>query len=228
MPLECATVLGQHFTSLHLSTTFNIDGYMQWVLQADHEPAYRYHRMMLQLLQSNCPGRWQLKSPVHLLDPSALIEVYPDAKFVLTHRDPVNVIASVCSLVRSLTSTFTDVDFRDYIRATWPEVVATLLDRQNAFRDAQIASGNGDAFIDVAYADLVADPLGTVATIYDALDHPFTEQAEAAMIVHSAEHRQNRFGTHSYSLEEWDLSRPELEERCTPYLTRYAEFLETR
>ena len=227
MPLECATVLGQHFTSLHLSTTFNIDGYMQWVLEADHEPAYRYHRMMLQLLQSGCPGRWQLKSPVHLLDPSALIAVYPDAKFVLTHRDPVNVIASVCSLVQSLTSTFTDADFRDYIRATWPEVVATLLDRQNAFRDAQIAAGNADAFVDVAYADLVADPIGTVASIYGSLDHPFTAEAETAMVAHSAEHRQNRFGTHSYSLEDWDLSRPELEERCAPYLTRYAEFLET-
>jgi hypothetical protein len=227
MPLECATVLGQHFTSLHLSTTFNIDSYMQWVLQADHAPAYRYHRMMLQLLQSECPGRWQLKSPVHLLDPSALIAVYPDAKFVLTHRDPVNVIASVCSLVQSLTSTFTDADFRDYIRATWPEVVATLLDRQNAFRDAQIAAGNGDAFVDVAYGDLVAEPIGTVASIYGSLDHPFTAEAEAAMVAHSAEHRQNRFGTHTYSLEEWDFSRPELEERCAPYLTRYAEFLET-
>jgi hypothetical protein len=226
MPLECATVLGQHFTSLHLATTFNIDGYMQWVLYADHAPAYRYHRMMLQLLQSQCPGRWQLKSPVHLLDPAALIEVYPDAKFVLTHRDPVNVIASVCSLVQSLTSTFTDADFRDYIRTTWPEVVATLLDRQNAFRDAQIAAGNADAFVDVAYGDLVSDPITTVAAIYEALDHPFTAEAEAAMTTHSAEHRQNRFGTHTYSLEEWDLSRPELEERCAPYLIRYAEFLE--
>lgn len=228
MPLECATVLGQHFTSLHLATTFNIDGYMRWILDADHGPAYRYHRMMLQLLQSECPGRWQLKSPVHLLDPASLIDVYPDARFVLTHRDPVNVIASVCSLVESLTSTFTDADFRSYIRATWPEVVATLLDRQNAFRDAQVAAGNADAFVDVAYRDLVSDPIGTVAAIYDALDLPFTSQAEEAMVAHSAEHRQNRFGTHTYALEDWDLSRPELEERCAPYLTRYAEFLETR
>lgn len=227
MPLECATVLGQHFTSLHLATTFNIDGYMEWVLTADHEPAYRYHRMMLQLLQSQCPGQWQLKSPVHLIDPSSLIKVYPDARFVLTHRDPVNVIASVCSLVESLTSTFTDADFRSYIRDTWPEVVATLLDRQNAFRDAQIAAGNADAFVDVAYGDLVADPIGSVAGIYEAIGQPFTAAAEAAMVTHSAEHRQNRFGTHSYSLEQWGLSRTELEQRCAPYLTRYAEFLET-
>jgi hypothetical protein len=179
------------------------------------------------LLQSQCPGQWQLKSPVHLIDPSSLIKVYPDARFVLTHRDPVNVIASVCSLVESLTSTFTDTDFRSYIRATWPEVVATLLDRQNAFRDAQIAAGNADAFVDVAYRDLVADPIASVAGIYEAIGQPFTAAAEAALVAHSAEHRQNRFGTHSYSLEEWGLSRPELEQRCAQYLTRYAEFLET-
>ncbi|MBU6329521.1 MAG: sulfotransferase [Acidobacteria bacterium] len=226
MPLECATVLGQHFTSLHLATTFNIDGYMQWVLQADHRPAYGYHRLVLQLLQSQCPGRWQLKSPVHLLDPTSLAATYPDARYVLTHRDPVEVIASVCSLVRSLTSTFTDADFHDAIRGTWPEVVATLLDRQLAFRDAQIAAGNGAAFVDIAYADLVAEPLGTVAAIYDAVDQPFTAEAEAAMVAHSAEHRQHRFGSHAYSLEDWGLSRPELEERCAPYLARYAEFLE--
>ncbi|MTA41826.1 MAG: sulfotransferase, partial [Actinobacteria bacterium] len=107
MPLECATVLGQHFSSLHLSTTFNLPSYMDWIRTNDHTQAYEWHRTVLQVLQSQCPGQWQLKSPVHLIDPSAIAAVYPDARFVLTHRDPVNVIASVCSLVRSLAGTFT-------------------------------------------------------------------------------------------------------------------------
>ena len=226
MPVECATILGQHFTSLHLSTTFNIDGYMTWILHADHEPAYRYHKQVLQVLQSECPGQWQLKSPVHLIDPTALAAVYPDARFVLTHRDPVEVIASVCSLVRGLTSTFSDADSRAYIRSTWPEIIATLLDRQIDFRDAQIAAGRGEAFVDVAYRDLVTDPLGSVASIHDALGMALSSEAEAAMAAHTAEHRQNRFGTHRYSLDEWDLSRPELEERCQPYIDRYAQYLE--
>ena len=227
MPIECAVLLGQEFTSLHLATTFNVDGYMQWLLAADHRPAYEYHRMVLQTLQSEYRGRWQLKSPVHLVDPAALAAVYPDARFVLTHRDPVNVVASVCSLVRSLTSTFSDADWRGYIRETWPEVIATLLDNQNSFRDEQIAAGKGDAFIDVAYADLVSDPVGTVGGLYDALGIDFSAEAESAMVAHTAEHRQNRFGTHSYSLEEWDLSAEELTERFSPYLSRYADYLET-
>jgi len=226
MPLECATVLGQHFSSLHLSTTFNLPSYMDWIKTNDHTQAYEWHRTVLQVLQSQCPGQWQLKSPVHLIDPSAIAAVYPDARFVLTHRDPVNVIASVCSLVRSLAGTFTSADWQDYIRETWPEVVGSLLDNQNAFRDAQIVAGRGDAFVDVAYSDLVGDPITTIASLYEQLGENFSAEAESAMRAHSAEHKKNRFGSHSYSLEEWGLDRDALTERVQPYLTRYAEYLE--
>ena len=226
MPLECATVLGQHFSSLHLSTTFNLPTYMEWVRANDHTAAYEWHKSVLQVLQSECPGQWQLKSPVHLVDPFALAEVYPDARFVLTHRDPVNVIASACNLVRVLAGTFTDADWNSYIRETWPDVIATLLDNQNAFRDAQIAAGRGDAFVDIAYSNLVSDPISTVASLYEQLGETFTSDAEAAMRAHSAEHKKDRFGSHSYSLEDWGLSRDELTERVQPYLTRYAEYLE--
>jgi len=226
MPLECATLLGQHFSSLHLSTTFNLPSYMDWVRANDHTRAYEWHRSVLQVLQSECPGRWQLKSPVHLIDPSALAAVYPNARFVLTHRDPVNVIASVCSLVRSLAGTFTDADWQTYIASTWPEVIASLLDNQLAFRDAQIAAGRSDAFVDIAYSDLVGDPIPTVASLYERLGEPFTNEAEAAMRAHGSTHTKDRFGAHSYSLEEWGLDRDALTERVQPYLTRYAEYLE--
>ncbi len=226
MPLECATVLGQHFSSLHLSTTFNLPSYMDWIRTNDHTQAYEWHRTVLQVLQSQCPGQWQLKSPVHLIDPSAIATVYPDARFVLTHRDPVNVIASVCSLVRSLAGTFTDTDWQDYIRETWPEVVGSLLDNQNAFRDSQIAAGRGDSFVDIAYSDLVGDPITTIASLYEQLGENFSAEAESAMRAHSAEHKKDRFGSHSYSLEEWGLDREALTERVQPYLTRYAEYLE--
>ncbi len=226
MPIESAVVLAQSFTSLHLPTMLNIDGYLQWLLTADHGPAYRHHRRVLQVLQSRCPGHWQLKSPVHLVDPGSLAEVYPDARFVLTHRDPVTIASSVCNLVRTLTSTFTDTDGHDYVRATWPELIGTLLDRQSAFRDAQTAAGNGDAFIDLAYRDLVADPIATVGSLYERLDRPFTHDVEAALAAHAAAHPKDKHGAHRYSLEDWDLSRPALEERYADYLQRYAAFLE--
>ena len=226
MPLECATVLGQHFSSLHLSTTFNLPSYMDWVCANDHTQAYEWHKAVLQVLQSECPGQWQLKSPVHLIDPFALAEVYPDARFVLTHRDPVNVIASACNLVRVLAGTFTDADWTAYIRETWPGIIGPLLDNQNAFRDSQIAAGRADAFVDLAYSDLLPEPISTIGALYEQLGETLTPQAEQAMRTHSAEHKKDRFGSHSYSLEDWGLDRDELTERVQPYLTRYADFLE--
>lgn len=228
MPVECAVLLGQSFMSLHLTTTFNLPSYMDALFDLDHTPAYEYHRLVLQLLQSANPGRWQLKSPVHLVDPWALAATYPDARFVLTHRDPVQIVASVCSLVRSLAGTFTDADWNDWIRTTWPAVIGTLLDNQSRFRDELTAAGRGDAFVDLAYADLVRDPIATVADLYGALGETFTDEAEAAMRAHSASHVKDRFGRHTYSLEDWNLDGAVLAERFSDYTDRYAQFLEPR
>ena len=225
MPIECATVLGQHFRSLHLSTTFFVPSYMEWVRTVDHRPAYEWHRSVLQVLQSGHGGRWQLKSPVHLIDPASLLAVYPDARFVITHRDPVEIVASVCSLARSLGGTFSDADWTDYVRTVWPEVVAELVDHQLAFRAEQEAAGYGDAFVDVPYSSLVTDPIGAVRDLYAALDEPFTDEAEAAMRTHTQTHVKDRFGRHSYSLEEWGLDRDVLTERFGPYLDRSAPYL---
>ena len=87
-------------------------------------PAYEYHRQVLQVLQSEYPGRWQLKTPVHCLFIGALADTYPDARFVVTHRDPVKAVASVMSLVESLTGTFSDADHHEYIAEHWPMLVS--------------------------------------------------------------------------------------------------------
>ena len=225
MPVECATLLGQHFTSLHLSTTFFLPSYMEWVCAADHSDAYRWHRSVLQVLQSESGGRWQLKSPVHLVDPDALLAVYPDARFVVTHRDPIDIVASVCSLARSLGGTFSDADWTEYVRVTWPEVIGRLVDNQLAFRSAQERAGNGAAFVDISYRDLVADPIASVARLYESLGEPFSDSAEDAMCEHSATHVKDRFGRHSYTLDDWELDRAALTERFAPYVERHADLL---
>ena len=85
-----------------------IPSYSKWLLHCDMEPAYRYHRRVLKLLQWRCPpDRWWLKSPAHMLSIDALNAVYPDAQFVMTHRDVGKVLPSVCALYSTLTSVLT-------------------------------------------------------------------------------------------------------------------------
>ena len=85
------------------SVQYRLPSYYRWLLyEADHHPAYGYHRMFLQHLQSGVAGQWLLKSPAHLWQLDALVAEYPDALIVQTHRDPLNVISSISALTHHL------------------------------------------------------------------------------------------------------------------------------
>ena len=110
-PTECITVMAQDWKSLMWETLANVPSYGEWLFTADHHSAYEHHKLALQILQSEgVRGHWALKSPHHAIALDELSDVYPDATFVMLHRDPVVVAASSCSLIRVLTQKFTDVD----------------------------------------------------------------------------------------------------------------------
>jgi hypothetical protein len=135
----------------------------------------------------------------------------------MTHRDPVKVVASVCSLIISLSGTFTDGDHAAYIRQHWADVVDDAVTRVMAYRDR-----NGDkAFYDLRYDELVADPVGSVRGVYEYFGDEFTPEVEAAMARYAAENRQGKYGRHTYTLEALGLDRGELEDRFAAYRDRY-------
>jgi hypothetical protein len=221
MPVECLVVMAQHFVSLSLPTMMFLPSYQRWVIDADHAGAYAWHERVLKLLQSGgVRGRWQLKSPHHPLALDDLIARYPDARFIVTHRDPAVVVASTISLVRILQSTFTGVDHLDSIRPLFTDMLVTMCERTMAARDRY----GDDRFVDVAYRDLVTDPVGAVRRLYADLGEELTPEAEAAMAAHTQEHRQNRFGRHSYTFEGLGLSRGAINERFATYQERFGQY----
>ncbi len=215
--MECTVLHAQHFQSLIYSTTFNLPSYDEWLLASDWRGATAHHRLVLQVLQSECPGRWQLKSPQYGLLLEDVLETYPDARLVVTHRDPVKIAASTFSLLRSLTGTFTDVDHTDYIVGHWPDTLSALIDRA---MDARDRIGE-DAFFDVAYADVVRDPVAVVGTIYERFGIEWNPEKEAHLRRFDAEHPQHKYGTHTYSLAEVGVERAPLEARFARYYERY-------
>lgn len=208
-PTECVTLLGQHFTSLLWETVANVPTYGRWLLAADQRAAYAHHHDVLQLLQSRAPGRWSLKSPHHGLALDALLAQYPDAHLVVTHRDPVPVVGSLCSLARSLSGTFTDADHTAYIAAHWVDVAEAIVTRT---ADAR-ARHPGTPFLDVDYANLLAAPLDVVRAIYAFDGMELTSEVEARMRVYLADNVQGKFGRHTYSLDEFGLREDEIRER---------------
>jgi hypothetical protein len=216
-PSECAVVLAQHFLSASLSTCFNVPDYDAWMLAADAHPAYAYHRQVLQVLQSECPGRWQLKSPVHCHFIGALADTYPDARFVVTHRDPVKAVASVMSLVESLTGTFSDADHHDYIARHWPDMVQVMCDRTLEFRDTH----PGAMFHDMPYEQLVRDPVGAVRDLYATLGRQLGPEAAAAMRQYAAQKPKDVYGTHAYRLADYGLTYGDVARRFERYYERF-------
>ena len=218
-PTECIAVMGQAFQSISWEAITNVPSYAAWWRTADSRPAYDYHRQVLQVLQSGgVRGRWTLKSPHHALALDALVDTYPDARLVLLHRDPVALTGSVCSLIRVMSSTFSDADHRAYIAKHWTDTLAEMVDRIDDFR----ARRPEHPITDVAYADLARDPLGTVRTLYDTLGLEPGPDGFAAVEQYVTDHPRHEFGRHSYDVGEFGLTEAEVRERFRGYTERYA------
>ena len=165
-PQECLLVMALEFRSMVFEGYGAVPSYTEWLLSCDMVPAYRYHERVLKLLQWRCPPRrWWLKSPAHMATIEALDAVYPDARFVMTHRDVAAVIPSLCALKHALTSPLTS---RMETKALGPreaDLWHEALERTLSLRDA----GREERFFDVSFARMQAAPLEAVA---DAVPRP--------------------------------------------------------
>jgi hypothetical protein len=217
-PTECIAVMGQAFQSISWEAIANVPTYGAWWRAADDRPAYDYHKLVLQVLQSGgVRGRWTLKSPHHALALDALVDTYPDARLVLLHRDPVALVGSVCSLVQVMSSTFSDADHRGYIAEHWQDTLEESVHRIDDFR----ARRPEHPILDVAYADLARDPLGTLMALYDSLGLDPGIGAFAGVERYLVDHPRREFGSHSYDVGEFGLTEAGIRARFRGYGARY-------
>jgi len=217
-PTECQFLMTPSFCAQVYEAQADIPTYRHWFLhEADYRPAFRFHKRMLQLLQSDTPGRWTLKNPWHPLFLDALTEVYPDAQLVMTHRDPAEVVGSICSLIKHVRKVYSDdVDLKG-IGGSFIDTFQVMIDRAIAYKEKH----GWDSILDVQYADMMRDPLGTVRGIYEHFGEPYTPEARAAMEAYMADNQQGKHGKHSYSLEEYGLTRESVHERFRDYIERF-------
>ena len=217
MPIECLVSMAQHYVSLHFPSMYWVPRYARWVMGHDHEPVYRWHRRLLQLLQSKKPGRWQLKSPHHAISLPALVAAFPGARIVLTHRDPAVCVASTASLVRSLSGTFSEARHDLEIGALWTDLLGAMGDGIERFVDTPRA----EPVVHVPYAELTSDPVGCAKRIYREIGEELSPGAEAAMRKHVTEHVQHRYGRHAYDPADFGLEGAALDERFARYRQRF-------
>jgi Sulfotransferase family len=173
-PMECHELMALDFKS-HLFQSFaQIPSYSAWLVEkADLTSTYAYQRRVMKLLQWGEPTTpWRLKCPSHVLWLDDLDRVFPDAKFVMTHRDPTDVLLSVADLYADIIGTFTDHIDRPYIGRLNVEHWSLGMDRALQFR-----AGGADArFYDVDFPAMQADPIGEVKGLYAWLGEPVGEE----------------------------------------------------
>jgi len=217
-PTECQFAMAPSFCAQVYESQADIPSYRQWFYhEADYLPAFRFEKRLLQVLQAETPGRWTLKNPWHPLFLNELTEVFPDAQLVMTHRDPADVVGSICSLIKHVRGVYSaEVDL-GRIGETFIETFRLMIARQQAYRDKHGA----DSILDVQYADIMRDPVGEVRRIHAHFGEPCTEEAEAAMAAYMAANPKGKHGKHSYSLEEYGLTREGVRAEFADYIEQF-------
>ncbi len=216
---ECVRITAAQFCSMIFSVQYRLPGYYRWLLyEADHGPAYRYHRMFLQHLQSAVAGQWLLKSPAHLWQLDKLVAEYPDALIVQTHRDPLNVISSVSALTHHLRRLASDDSSITDCAAQSCEEIIVGLERGMTLRDSGALAGQ--KVIDVQFADFMRDPLATVAALYRELGRDLEPGAEMRMRQYLEDHPGDR-GGNRYRWADTGLDADKVREQVRGYQQRY-------
>lgn len=216
-PVEDGPIHGLHF---HAETGLPLPTYMAWWRETSHESSFAYHERFLQLLHwERPPHRWLLKYPNYPYQLDDLAARYPNATFVMTHRDPAALIPSVCSVM---------VESRQRRLPHWKPDPATfgqeMLDHfaEGVRRLARSRARLGeDRFIDVGQPEMGRDPVATAERIYELVGLTMTPEVRQVMADWAATNTRGSRGEHRYTAEDYGLSTEQIREAFDDYLRDY-------
>lgn len=176
--MECQDLMALDFKSQMFQALAQIPSYADWLLDADLTETYLYERRVVKLLQWGEPAKpWRLKAPTHMLYLDALDNAFPDAHFVMTHRDPTDVMLSVATIFTDIIEKFTDHVDHLYIGELNVRCWSEAIRRATEFR----ARGNDHRFYDIHFRAMHKDPIGEVRGLYAWLGQEVSPAFEQAM-----------------------------------------------
>jgi hypothetical protein len=216
-PEEDIHLLDITFMSPAIDAIMPVPEYQAWFSEVDQLPAYRYMHRMIQLLLWQRNGRWLGKTPHHLEHLDELLTVYPDAKIVITHRDPARTVASFCSMMAHSRAMFSDEVDPDAIGAQFGAKAVRAIER---LMDVRSRVSN-ESFLDVIYQDVVTDPLKEVRRVCDFIGIDLMPETEATMQQWRVDNKQTKHGTHRYQLEDFGLSRSAIDPNFEAYREKF-------
>lgn len=215
---ECLELLKQDFCSNYYGSTFRVPEYDDWWRKQDELPSYQRLYRLLQLIGYNSPSQtWLLKNPGHLAEVDALLDTFPDACVIHTHRHPTATIPSLCSVLQQARG-ITESDNVDPLEIGTRELDYWSQAIEKADRARERAP---EQFLDVYQHDLHRDPMGVVRRIYEHFNLTLSPQAEARMLQRIEQAPEAQHGQHHYSASDFGLSDQTIESRFKGYIEKH-------
>ena len=221
---ECLVILTQNWSSLSL-VMYGCYDFLKSYMKKEAVDSFIYHKKFLQYLQSNSDDKqWLLKSPWHLNQIETIKKVYPDAKFIWTHRDPKEALPSWCSLVTKIMGSVTnhlDLGFQGKKNLElFSNLVNKAMEQSDQLPQSDIAH--------VAFKDIRENPLDVINAIYDQFGMEITPSLQSKMkyFIEDFGKQAKKVGKHKHQLEWFKLTSDQVDESFSNYTARYKQYLE--
>jgi Sulfotransferase family len=220
----------QHaFSSQIFEIQARLPSFAEWLMTHNQHAAYEYMVVLMKIISwfRNDPQDkpWVLKTPQHMQDLDGLLHVFPNAKLVCPHRDPIKAVGSICSTVWNAIVRDCDSVTPHWIGPEWLDKTERMLQKTLHIRDTQVPAHNQ---YDIQYADITADWRAAMQGVYDFLGMAFTDEARRGMQGWLDKNKQHKHGAHKYNLEDFGVSKQEVDSRLMFYRERFNIPYETR
>jgi hypothetical protein len=220
LPHEELTVCALCYRSFFFEGAFDVPGYRQWYASNEHEKGYDYLKRTLQILQQEsapegrtAATRWVLKSPQHLDQLETILQVFPDAKLILTHRDPLRAVVSMITMMAYTSrQVYRPTRLRENAHA-WVDRLEQMLRRSQA----QVQRIPNASVLNVDFNAFMADAEGTVRRVCEFAGVELDAAALAAVRDYLSKNVRDRHGRIEYRFEDLGLNEGEIRERFAFY-----------
>jgi hypothetical protein len=216
--LDCTGMLGRGATPL-------MKTWARWMAENDFRDTYRNFRSLVQLLISKCPppphGHLVLKCVMTTMKIADFAEVFPEASFVITHRDPFRALVSSCATG--------DAICQPFLESPPGPLHEDGLHGQEAFGShkmvlralVELARAEPERVVNVRYADLMSDAVATTRSIYERLDMDEEAGLEERIAGYLREQRSGKRAAPPKSLETFGYQADAV--WSDPVVTEYCE-----
>lgn len=197
--------------------------YSRYLESADFDNAYEFHHALLQNFsyrwrQGGASGQWLLKYPFHLNQLEELIKIYPDARFIMTHRPLPKVVGSFCSLINTIRTPSEIIQSSSEFGREQLRFLSNMANRAVKFRESHPELE--DRWMDISFFEFIENPLGVVEAIYNHIGWTLSKKNETDIRAYMAvtEEKTSLRKKHQYNLEDYDLTQQDIEQAFAPYL----------